>query len=76
MQARKDWFGDKWFYGMVKVEIFKSGIPLHWEILGGIEVNYPNSDNNYLMDAANDLLPEALECAKKELKNVIAKLQA
>ena len=31
--------------------------PVFW----GIEANYPDSDNAYLTDVANELLPEALD---------------
>jgi len=38
----------------------------HAASLWGIEANYPDSDNAYLTEVANGLLPEALEAAKAE----------
>ena len=38
-------------------------ITAHTASLWGIEANYPDSDNAYLSEVANELLPEALEAA-------------
>jgi hypothetical protein len=38
--------------------------------LWGVECNYPDSDNSYLMEVANDLLPEALEQAKAAIEKL------
>ncbi len=40
--------------------------------LWGVEANYPGSDNAYLTEVANDLLPEALDTARA----VLARLRA
>lgn len=38
--------------------------------LWGIDLNYPNSDNSYLLEVANDLASEALESAKAKLASL------
>ena len=35
--------------------------------LWGVEANYPGSDNAYLTEVANELLPEALDVARAVL---------
>jgi hypothetical protein len=72
-RVMKAWKNDEWFYCGVAVTVEKNGVQLtkrYDNALWGVECNYPDSDNEYLLVVANELLPEALE----EAKGVIAKL--
>ena len=62
------WKNDEWYYCGVILSVALEGITLddHAASLWGIEANYPDSDNAYLSETANELLPEALEAAKAE----------
>jgi len=71
--AVQSWNNGEWQYVGVAVTIYKNGIRLTGDYdnaLWGVECNYPDSDNSYLRDVANELLSEAIEQAK----NVIATL--
>ena len=72
LEARQAWFDDEWFYCGVVLSVYKNGVCLsdNTAVLG-IEANYPGSDNTYLTEVANDLLPEALEEAKEVLKALV-----
>ncbi len=64
------WERDDWFYVGVAVTVSRSGICLtgkYGNALWGVECNYPESDNSYLMVVANELAPEALSEAKAKL---------
>jgi hypothetical protein len=64
------WKNDEWFYCGVAVTIAKHDVQLtkpYDSALWGIECNYPDSKNEYLLDVANELLPEALEAANAVL---------
>ena len=72
LEARQAWFDDEWFYCGVVLSVYKNGVCLADNTsLWGIEANYPGSDNTYLTEVANDLLPEALEEAKEVLKALV-----
>ncbi len=62
------WKNDEWYYCGVILSVAIDGITLddHAASLWGIEANYPDSDNAYLSEIANELLPEALKAAKVE----------
>ena len=62
------WKNDEWYYCGVILSVAIDGLTLddHAASLWGIEANYPDSDNAYLSEVANELLPEALEAAKAE----------
>lgn len=67
MAARDAWFNDEWFYGgiVLDVEHIPSGLKRnHAASLWAVDVNYPGTDNSYLLEVANDLLPEALDEVK------------
>lgn len=82
-KVMKAWKNDEWFYcgivlsvskavhikGRVQDEIVVSD---HAASLWGIECNYPDSDNAYLTEVANELLDEALDHAKECLKQIAA----
>ena len=62
------WKNDEWFYCGIILSVALEGITLDRfaASLWGIEANYPDSDNAYLFEVANELLPEALAEAKAE----------
>lgn len=62
------WKNDEWFYCGIILSASVSGLELTDQAasLWGVEANYPDSDNAYLSEVANELLPEALEAAKAE----------
>ena len=62
------WKNDEWFYcGIIlSVSIGETELTDHAASLWGIEANYPDSDNAYLSQVPNELLPEALDAAKLE----------
>ena len=62
------WKNDDWFYCGVILSAAIDGLTLDRfaASLWGIEANYPDSDNAYLSEVANELLFEALEAAKAE----------
>jgi len=62
------WKNDEWFYCGVILSVAIDGFELtdHAASLWGIEANYPESDNAYLTEVANELLLGALEAAKAE----------
>jgi len=62
------WKNDEWYYCGVILYVAIEGITLDRFVasLWGIEANYPDSDNAYLTEVANELLPEAIAEAKAE----------
>jgi len=62
------WENDEWFYCGIILSASIDGLDLadHAASLWGIEANYPDSENAYLTEVANELLSEALEAAKTE----------
>ena len=62
------WKNDEWFYCGVILSVAIDGLTLDRfaASLWGIEANYPDSNNAYLAEVANELLSEALEAAKAE----------
>lgn len=73
LKARTAWFGMEWWYCGVVISASKDGIEIndHAASLWGIEANYPDSDNAYLLDVANELLPEAVLQAKADCSRII-----
>lgn len=69
-KALESWCRNDWFYGGIVVTVKKNGITLcdkYKAALWGIEINYPRSDNNRLLETANELANEALAIAKETL---------
>ena len=62
------WKNDEWIYCGIILAVAIDGLVLtdHAASLWGIETNYPDSDNAYLAEAANELLLEAITEAKAE----------
>jgi hypothetical protein len=72
-EVLKAWETGEWHYYGVAVTVSKKGIPLigkYIHALWGIEGNYPGSNNDYLVEVANDILPEAIRTAKDTIKNL------
>ncbi|MGE0278330.1 MAG: hypothetical protein AB7R40_23285 [Nitrospiraceae bacterium] len=76
--ALRAYYRDEWFYcGLVlSVSLNDHVIEDHAASLWGIEANYPGSDNAYLLEVANDLLPEAMDVARATLDNIVAAYMA
>ena len=67
------WNNDEWFYCGITVTIERNGVQLtgrYTNALWGIECNYPDSDNSYLRDVANELLDEALSEARAKIADL------
>ena len=76
-QARAEAIMDAWrrgegFYCGVVLSVSLAGVELapHAASLWGIEANYPDTDNTYLTETAEALLPEALEAARAVLSRL------
>lgn len=71
-QAMKAWCDNEWFWCGIVLSVSRAEIELdnHAASLWGIECNYPDSDNEYLTDVANELLPEAIEAGKAALERL------
>lgn len=72
------WRKDEWFYCGIVLSVAFEGVLLddHAASLWGIEANYPDGDNAYLTDVANELLPEALEAGRAILARLSASAAA
>jgi len=70
VRAMDAWKNDEWFYCGIAVTVSKDGVELLQKCesaLWGIECNYPDSDNAYLLEVANEQLDEALTAARAKL---------
>jgi len=58
----EEWCKGAWFYGGIVISATYNGVFVddHAASLWGLEVNHPDTDDTYLRDVANELLPEAL----------------
>ncbi|MCR9193836.1 MAG: hypothetical protein NXH88_03835 [Hyphomonas sp.] len=72
------WRKDEWFYCGIVLSISFEGVLLDDNAvsLWGIEANYPESDNAYLTDVANELLPEALDTGRVVLARLTSRAAA
>ena len=69
----------KMIYCGVAVYVCKGGHVLtgpYENALWGVDINWPHGDNAYLVDVANELLPEALAQARKAIEAKVASAQA
>ena len=68
------WRKDEWFYcGIVLAVEFESvELDSHAAGLWGVEANYPGSDNAYLTEVAEELVPQALEAGRAALARLMA----
>lgn len=69
------WKNDEWAYCGVVVTVRKNDVQLVEKYnnvaLWGIEYNYPGSDNSYLSEVADELLPEALSQARDAINKLV-----
>jgi hypothetical protein len=72
------WRKDEWFYCGIVLSVALEGVELdsHAASLWAIEANYPDSDNAYLTDVANELLPEALDAGRAVLARLTSRAAA
>jgi len=72
------WRKGDWFYCGIGLSVSLEGVMLtsYAASLWGIEANYPETDNYYLSDVANELLPEAVTVARETLARLAAHAQA
>lgn len=71
----KAWCDDEWHYVGVAVQVSRQGVDLTGEYdnaLWGIEGNYPDGDNSYLTEVAEELVDEALTDARAKLAKLTA----
>jgi hypothetical protein len=68
------WRKGDWFYCGIVLSVSLEGVDLARAAaaLFGIEANYPGTDNSYLTDVANELLPEAVAAARETLARLIS----
>lgn len=71
-KAMKAWCDNEWSWCSVILCVSKNGIELedYAACLGGIELNYPGSDNSYLTEVANELLAEAIKAGRAALEQI------
>lgn len=70
------WRKDDWFYCGIVLSVSLDGVILdeHAISLWGVEANYPGSDNAYLTDVADDLLPDAIAIGLRAAQRLCATL--
>jgi len=79
-EVLRAWCNDEWNYCGISVQVFHDDIELTGEYdhaLWGIELNYPESGNEYLNEVAGEYLVEAVAAAKiraVELKESLANI--
>lgn len=59
------WNNDEWQYVGVVLSVWVDDVCLDDNVasLWGVDANYPGSDNAYLSECANEILPEAIAAA-------------
>jgi hypothetical protein len=71
------WRKGDWFYCGIMLAVSLEGVDLAVQVsLWGIEANYPGTDNSYLTEVANELLPEAITVARERLAGLAVHAQA
>lgn len=68
------WRKGDWFYCGIVLSVSAEGVDLAQTAaaLFGVEANYPGTDNSYLTDVANELLPEAVAAARETLVRLVS----
>lgn len=77
LEARKAYFRGEWYYcGIIISATLEGSSIFQYDLdsIWGIEVNYPNSNNDYLTEVANDMLPTAIKVCETELAKIRAKI--
>ncbi len=72
------WRKGDWFYCGIVLSVSLEGLVLasHAASLWGIETNYPGTDNSYLTEVANELLPEAIAAGRETLTRLVSHADA
>ena len=70
----ESWRQGDWFYCGIVLSVTLEDVDLvrTAAALFGIEANYPGTDNSYLTDVANELLPEAIAAARETLVRLVS----
>lgn len=73
----KAWYEDEWFYVGVVLSVSRNGIMIeeHAASIWGVECNFPDADNSYLSEVAQDMESEALDRAIIQRDVMIKALQ-
>jgi hypothetical protein len=71
------WCRDEWRYCGVVLSVSRDDVTLdeYAASLWSIEANYPDSDNSYLADVANELLAEAVDVGKAAMVRLVGTWQ-
>ena len=71
------WRKNEWFFCGIVLSVTLEGVTLEQNAaaLFGIEANYPHSDNSYLTEVAQELLPEALDAGRAAARRLCAALE-
>ena len=74
----KSWREGQWFYCGIVLSVALESVTLdpNAASLWGIEANYPGSDNAYLTEVAQGLLPEALDAGRAAAHRLCAAFEA
>lgn len=67
----KSWCDDEWHYVGIVVTVSREEIELGAARTYGLECNAPASDNSHLLEAANEVLTEALANARDKLAKLV-----
>jgi hypothetical protein len=72
------WRNDEWFYCGIVLSVSLDGVMLDESAasLWGVEANYPDTDNSYLAEVANELLPDAVETGREAAMRLAERLQS
>jgi hypothetical protein len=72
------WNRDEWAFVGVVLSVFVDDVCIveHAASLWGIDCNFPGSDNDYISECADDLLPEAIAEAEKASRKIAAAIAA
>lgn len=76
-EAIEAWRNNEWFFCGIVISAEYNGVELPDEYLASlwsIEANFPNSDNKYLAEVVDELLPEAKERALALVEELRLKL--
>ncbi len=70
----ESWRKGGWFYCGIVLSVSLEGVVLasHAASLWGIEANYPGTENGYLTEVANELLPESMAVARETLARLVS----
>jgi len=76
-EIMRAWRDDDWFYCGIVLSVALEGVTLERNAaaLFGIEANYPGSDNAYLTEVAQELLPDALDAGRAAARRLCAALE-